>query len=133
MKRTSPQLVSKRVGTLLLNFVLVYSLSLTVVLACSGPGTDVLIEQNRSLVRVYAIVMGVLVFASVVLFFLRRRKGLWVVLVSLLLLVVHPAWFYRGGGGDCGMSFADGAKFWGVIVAIGTAYQLRCWLIERGK
>jgi len=43
-------------------------------------------------------------FASVVLFFMRGRKGLWVVAASIVLLVFHPVWIYGGGGGDCGMS-----------------------------
>ena len=102
---------------------------LEVVLACSGNGAPELIEHNRSVVRLYAVLSGACLFASVVLFFLRQRKGLWVVVITILLMVFHPVWMY--GGGDCGMSMASGAKFSSVLVAIGVAYQLRSWLIAR--
>ena len=108
-------------------------LSPTVVLACSGYGAPELIEVNRSLVRFHAVISAACFLASVVLYFLRGRKGLWVVLINLFFLALHPAWFYGGGGGDCGMSKVDGVKFTSVLVAIGVAYQLRGWLIARGK
>lgn len=109
----------------------IYALSATAVLACSGYWAGELTENNYFLVRFFAVITAALVFASVVLYFLRGRKGLWVVLVGGFFLVSHQTWFYGGGGGDCGMSMVSNAKFIAVLVAIGTAYQLRSWLIER--
>ena len=129
MNRSSFRRTLARIGTLSLSFIFVYSLSATGVLACSRVGE--LIDSNHYLVRFYAVISGALLFASVVLYFLRGRKGLWVVLVGSFFLVFHPAWFYGGGGGDCGRSMASNAKFITVLVAIGAAYQLRSWLIER--
>ena len=102
-----------------------------VVLACSGSGAGGMVLYSRSVVRFWAAVSAVLTSISIVLFFLRQRKGLWVILVSLILLIFHPAWFYGGGGGDCGLSMAQGAKFTSVLTGIGTAHQLRTWLIGR--
>jgi hypothetical protein len=118
---------------LLLNFIVVYSLSATVVLACSGARTDVLIEHNYSLVRLYGGISTALLFVSVVLFFLRERKGLWVVIITSLLLILHPVWTYGGGGGDCGRSKAGSALVLTVLVAVGTASQLRSWSIARSR
>ncbi len=132
MKRASLRQLIKRVGTLLLNFIFVYSLCSTVVLACSVTGdAPELSEHNRSVVRLYAVISGACLFASVVLFFLRQRKGLWVVVITTFLMVFHPVWISGGGGGDCGMSMASGAKFSSVLAGIGVAYQLRSWLIAR--
>lgn len=131
MIRSSFRRPLARIGTWSLSFIFVYSLSATEVLACSGYWAWALIENNHYLVRFYAVITGALVFASVVLYFLRGRKGLWVVLVGSFFLVFHQAWFYGGGGGDCGMSMVRNAKFIAVLVAIGSAYQLRSWLIER--
>lgn len=116
----------KRTGILLLITILV---SPSIVLACSGYGAPELIEVNRSLIRFHAVITAACFLASVVLFFLRGRKGLWVVLIATFYLVLNPAWFYGGGGGDCGMSKVDGAKFWNVLLVIGVAYQLRGWII----
>jgi hypothetical protein len=130
MKRASLRQF-KRAGTLLLNFTFIYSLGSTVVLACSGNRTLELIEHNRSVVRLYMLISGACLLASVVLFFLRQRKGLWVVVLTIFLMVHHPVWIYGGGGGDCGRSMAGGAMFLSVLAAIGVAYQLRAWLIAR--
>lgn len=130
MKQTSHTQFPKRIGTLLLSSTLVLSLCSMVVLACSGDGAPALIEHNRSIVRLYAVISAACLLASIVLFFLRRRKGLWVVLINIFFLVLHPVWSY-GSRGDCGMSIANGAQFSSVLVAIGTAYQLRAWLIAR--
>ena len=129
MKRASLRQLSRRAGTLSLNFIFVYSLCSTVVCACSSDRVPGLTEHNYSIVRLCAVISATCLCASVVLFFLRRRKGLWVVVINLFLLTFHPVWIYGGGGGDCGMSMADGAKFTSVLVAIGVAHQLRSWLI----
>ena len=128
MKRASLRQLIKRVGMLLLTFI---SLGSTVVFACSGNATLVLIEHNRSVVRLYAFISMACLLASIVLFFLRQRKGLWVIVINIFLLVYHPLWIYGGGGGDCGRSRASGAMFSSVLVAVGVAYQLRAWLIAR--
>jgi hypothetical protein len=130
MKRAHLQLI-KRIGTRSLTFIFVYSLCSTVVFACSGYGASEFIENNRSLVRFYAVLSAAGFFVSVVLFFLRGRKGLWVVVITFLIMVLHPVWLYGGGGGDCGTSMVSSAKFTSVLVAVGVAYQLRAWLIAR--
>ena len=131
MNRTPFRQTLARIGTSSLSFIFVYSLSATAVLACTSLGEPSFINSNYFAARFYAVISAVLLFASIVLYFLRGRKGLWVVLVNTFFLVFQPAWFYGGGGGDCGKSMAGNAKFITVLVAIGAAYQLRSWLIER--
>ena len=121
----------KRVGTVFLTCILVHASASTLAFACSSDRVPGLIERNYSVVRFYAVLSSLCLLASVVLFFLRRRKGLWVVLVSLFFVGFHPVWVYGGGGGDCGMSMAEKARFTSVLVAIGVAHQLRSWLITR--
>ena len=123
----------KRVGPGLVSLIFLFCLYSPVVLACSGSAAADLVFYNQLVVRFWAVVSVVLLSLSIVLFFLRQRKGLWVVVVSLILLIFHPVWIYSGGGGDCGLSMAHGARFSSVLIGIGTAYQLRSWVIARGK
>lgn len=102
----------------------------TIAFACDGEHALDLIYQNRFIVQICAALSIVLFVSSVVLYFLRGRKGLWVVVVSLMLIVFHPVWIYGGGGGDCGRSMASGAKFSAVLLGIGVAHQLRSLLIR---
>jgi hypothetical protein len=103
----------------------------TIAFACSGEGALDLIYHNRFIVQICAALSIVLFVTTVVFYFLRRKKGLWVVVASFMLVVFHPAWIYGGGGGDCGVSMASGAKFSAVLLGIGVAHQLRSWLINR--
>ncbi len=101
------------------------------VFGCSGEGALELIEHNRSVVQICAALSITLFVTTVVFYFLRHRKALWVVIISLILVVFHPAWIYGGGGGDCGVSMANGAKFSAVLLGIGVAHQVRSWLVNR--
>ena len=103
----------------------------TIAFACSGEGALDLIYHNRFIVQICVALSIVLFVTTVALYFLRGRKGLWVVVASFMLVVFHPAWIYGGGGGDCGVSMANGAKFSAVLLAVGVAHQLRSWLINR--
>ncbi|HET6863299.1 MAG TPA: hypothetical protein VFH91_09630 [Pyrinomonadaceae bacterium] len=102
----------------------------TIAFACSGETMD-LIYHNRLIVQICAALSIVLFVTTVVLYFLRGRKGLWVVVASFMLVVFHPAWINGGGAADCGRSMSSGAKFWVVLLGIGAAHQLRSWLINR--
>ena len=101
------------------------------VFACSGERSLELTEHNRSVVQICAALSITLFATTVGFYFLRHRKGLWVVIISLILVVFHPAWIYGGGGGDCGVSMANGAKFSAVLIGIGVAHQVRSWLVNR--
>jgi hypothetical protein len=99
--------------------------------ACSGDGAGDLIDHNRFIVQICAALSIVLFVSALIFYFLRRKKGLWVLIVSFILVVFQPAWMYGGGGGDCGISMVSHAKFSVVLLGIGVAHQLRSWLISR--
>jgi hypothetical protein len=99
--------------------------------ACSGEGASALIEHNRIITRWFAALSISLLLAMVILYFKRRKKGLPVIVLSLILLALHPAWFYGGGGGDCGMSMVENAQWIMGLLAVGVAYQLTMWLVKR--
>jgi hypothetical protein len=103
----------------------------TIAFACSRERAPDLIYDNLFIVQCCAALSIVFFVTTLVLYFLRGRKGLWVVIASFVLVVFQPAWIYGGGGGDCGRSMASGAKFSVVLLGIGAAHQLRSWLINR--
>ena len=110
---------------------LIITLSSTLAIACDGDAAPGLWEHNRLVVRWLLGLSLVLLTSTVILFFARRRKGWVVVLVSLFFVVFHPAWIYRGGGGDCGVSMAEGAQNSAILLTLGVAYQLTFWLVRR--
>jgi hypothetical protein len=99
--------------------------------ACSGDRAHDVTSDNRFVVQCCLALSIVFFVTSVVLYILRRKRGLWVVIPSLVLLVFQPAWVYGGGGGDCGLSMASDAQFSAVLLGIGVAHQLRSWLLKR--
>ncbi len=103
----------------------------TLALACDSDAAPGLIEHNRMIVQRCAVLSIALLAITVVLYFKRHKKGLPVVILSFILLIFHPAWIYGGGGGDCGMSMASGAKLSALFLTVGVAYQLTLWLIKR--
>lgn len=109
----------------------IITLCSTYAMACDGNAAPGLWAHNRLVVRWLLSLSVVLLTATVVLYFARRRKGLVVVLVSLFFVVFHPAWIYRGGGGDCGVSMAEGARNSAILLALCFAYQLTLWLVSR--
>jgi hypothetical protein len=109
----------------------IIALCSTLATACDGDAAPGLWEHNRLVVRWLLGLSLVLLISTVILFFARRRKGLVVVLVSLFFVVFHPAWIYRGGGGDCGVSMAEGARNSAILLTLGVAYQLTFWLVRR--
>ena len=118
---------------ILLTLILVFCSGSTVVLACSvGPGSTV-IEDNYAAVRLSGVISAAVLLMSIVLFFLRERKGLWVIVASILLFILHPVWFFGGGGGDCGYAMVRLAMPLTVLGGVFAAHQLRSWLIERSR
>jgi hypothetical protein len=103
----------------------------TVAVACDGDAAPGLWEHNRLVVRWLLGLSFVLLTTTAVLYFVRHRKGLLVLLASAVLVILHPAWIYRGGGGDCGVSMAQGARNLAILLTLGVAYQLTFWLVRR--
>ena len=99
--------------------------------ACDGDAAPGLWQHNRVIVRWLLVLSSALLTTTVVLYFARHRKGLLVVLASAFFVIFHPAWIYRGGGGDCGVSMAEGARNSAILLTIGAAYQFTMWLIKR--
>jgi hypothetical protein len=110
---------------------LVVSLYPVMAAACSEDTSPGVWEHNRVVVRWLLALSLTLLTTTAVLYFARHRKGLLVLLVSVLLIIFHPAWIYRGGGGDCGISMAEGARNSAILLAIGVAYQFAMWLVKR--
>jgi hypothetical protein len=99
--------------------------------ACSEDTSPGVWERNRVIVRWLLGLSVILLTATLILYFIRHRKGLIVVLASVLLVIFHPAWIYGGGGGDCGVSMAKGARNSAILLAVGVAYQCTLWLMRR--
>jgi hypothetical protein len=109
------------------------ALGSTIVVGCDGDAAPGVWEHNRLVVRWLLALSVVLLTTTTVFYFVRHRKGLLVVLASAGLVVFHPAWVYRGGGGDCGVSMAEGARNSAILLTLGVAYQLTFWLITRRR
>ena len=103
----------------------------TIALACDSDTAPGLMEHNRIITQRFVVLSIALLLATVILYFKRHKQGLPVIILSLILLVIHPAWFYGGGGGDCGMSMVETAKWVTGFLGVGVAYQLTSWLLQR--
>src|SRR5262245_15428423 len=110
---------------------LIVALCSTLVIACDGDAAPGLWEHNRVVVRLLLAVAFVLLTTTTVLYFVPHRKGLLVLLASIVLVIFHPAWVYGGGGGDCGVSMAEGARNSAILLTLGVAYQLTFLLVKR--
>jgi len=103
------------------------------VLACSGPHAGELIEQNRSIVHAYGFVAIFLFLATLAIYFVRGRTGILAVAISLIVGFFHPFWHYGGGGGDCGSSFVEFARYVTIILAGIMIIQAALWLLKRPR
>ena len=110
---------------------LVVALYPAIAAACSEDTSPGVWEHNRLVVRWLLALSLMLLTTTAALYFARHRQGLLVLLASALLVIFHPAWIYRGGGGDCGVSMAEGARNSAMLLAIGVAYQFTMWLVRR--
>ena len=116
---------------LALSIITILFLLSTSTYACSGEGAPAVILQNKAITLRYAILSIVVILASIALYFLRKRKGLVVVILSLILLTLHPAWGYGEGDPSCGRDMAEGAERITLLLAGGLIYQLVLWLMQR--
>ena len=103
------------------------------VFACSGPHAGELIEHNRTIVNVYGVVAIFLFLATVAIYFVRGRAGIFAIVLSLLVGFFHPFWHYGGGGGDCGLSFVELAKYVTLIEAGILIIQAALWRLKRPR
>jgi cell division protein FtsW (lipid II flippase) len=86
---------------------LVMLFSSNIVLACTELSGSNATANNQRLVVIYAVAAIGALLSTLTLYFVRRRKGLPAILFSLVFLSFHPLWYFGGGGGDCGMWFAQ--------------------------
>jgi len=105
--------------------------SAAVVLACDGPRAGEVIEQNRLIVNAYGFVAILLFLATVAIYFFRGRTGILAILISLIIGFFHPFWHYGGGGGDCGRSMVELAKYVTMILAGILIVQAVLWRLRR--
>jgi hypothetical protein len=104
---------------------------LGVIFACSGPGAAAFIEANKVAASTYAAFGFILLLATVAFYFLRKKKGLPIVIFSMAVLAVNPAWFSSSLGGDCEMSMVSTAKYSTGVLGAGFLLQLLLWLAGR--
>jgi len=71
-------------------------------LACSGPGAPATIGRNILFSFSQALVVGLLFWASLVLWRWSGRPRRAFPALCLALLVLHPAWTVNAVSGDCG-------------------------------
>jgi uncharacterized membrane protein (UPF0136 family) len=103
------------------------------VLACDGPHAGELIEQNRSIVNAYGFATIFLFLATVAIYFVRSRTGILPIVLSLIVGFFHPFWHYGGGGGDCGRSFVEIAKYVTIILAGILIIQAALWRLRSSR
>lgn len=97
--------------------------------ACSGPGAMAFIEANTGAAFTYAAFGFILLLATVTFYFLRKKKGLPIVIFSVAVLAVHPAWTISAMIGDCGMSMVSMAKYATGVLGVGFLLQLLLWFV----
>jgi len=104
-----------------------------VVLGCDGRRAGELIEQNRLIVSAYGFVAILLFLATVAIYFFRGRTGILAILISLTIGFFHPFWHYGGGGGDCGQSMVELAKYVTMILTGILIIQAALWRLRRPR
>jgi hypothetical protein len=95
--------------------------------ACSGPGAEAFIEANKVAAFTYAAFGFILLLATIAFYFLRKKKGLPIVVFSVAVLAVNPAWISGSIGGDCGMTMVSMAKYATGALGAGFLLQLVLW------
>jgi hypothetical protein len=99
--------------------------------ACSGPGATAFIEANTATGFTHAAIGFILLLATVAFYFLRKKKGVLIVVFSAAVLPVHPAWTIGAMIGDCGMSMVSMAKYATGALGAGFLLQLLLWFAGR--
>lgn len=108
-------------------------LSATGVLACTfEEGADPIGANNR-IAWTFGFLSGSIVLAIVTGYFLRKRKGRWVIIVSIIMLAIHPAWFLSSRIGDCGNAKVVYSQWFTALLGILAIYQFARWLLSRHK
>jgi len=74
-----------------------------IVKACSGEFAENLIHENEFTARVYAVVGVIIVLTTTILYFLRHKKGLALLIISIIILALHP----QGGRMAPGLVIAE--------------------------
>jgi hypothetical protein len=103
----------------------------SVTLACSGPGAAAFIKANTVTGFTHAAFGFILLLATVAFYFLRKKKGVLIVVFSAAVLALHPAWTISAMIGDCGMSMVSMAKYATGALGAGFLLQLLLWFAER--
>jgi len=81
---------TERIG---LSIITALWLSPMTVLACDSDAAPGLIDQNRLIVQRCFVLSASFFVTTLVLYFIRGKKGLWVALLSLFFLVFIPCGF----------------------------------------
>jgi hypothetical protein len=101
-----------------------------VVNACAGPGARELVDANIKAAYVLAALGLAFHSATVIFYFLRGKKGLFIVIPSIIILATHPAWT-GSATGDCGASKAFDSLVSTSMLLLAFLLQLTLWLVQR--
>ncbi|HMT08056.1 MAG TPA: hypothetical protein PKA82_08635 [Pyrinomonadaceae bacterium] len=119
--------------TNLLAISAVVMLSVGVVFGCTPvPGHDPIGNSNRE-AWTLGFASALFVAGTIAFYFLRGRKGRWVIVLSSFLFVFHPAWWLSAWGGDCGMAKVDYSWWFSGFLLLLTIYQGLRWLLAKHK
>lgn len=106
------------------------SLLASAVFACTAvKGMDPIGDSNRT-AWTFGLVSALIVLVSVAFYFLRKRKGRWVVITSAILFAIHPAWTVTAWGGDCGLAKVDYSQWFTGFLTLLAIYQALRWIIQ---
>jgi hypothetical protein len=110
--------------------LLAVSIFAPVAYACAGPGARELVDANIKAAFVLAALGLAFHSATVILYFLRAKKGLFIVIPSIIVLATHPAWTGNATG-DCGATKAFDSLVSTGILLLAFLLQLILWLVQR--
>jgi hypothetical protein len=122
--------LSQRILGLVAGASLLVCISNQVVVACSGSHTDLTIDRNHSIVNSYGAVAVLILAAIIALSLIIGRLGILAILLALVVGFLHPMLRYGGGGGDCGRSFVEVAKYVTMILGGILIIQVALWRIR---
>jgi hypothetical protein len=94
------------------------------VISCTGEFAQKTIYENEQTARMYGVVGIIIFLTTVILYFLRRNKGLAIVIISFAVLVFHPGWSRGAFAGDCGFSVVEFAEYFTTFLTLGLVIQL---------